>query len=126
MIEKCLHPEQTIGIDLGLKALITCSNGEFIPNNRTFLQYARHLRLLNKELSRRTKGSSRWRKTVRKLQKAYAKLTDVRADHIHKAAAFLATHYGTICMEDLNVKGMVRNRRLAKHVSDASFGEIRR
>ena len=122
----CENQATAIGIDIGVSKSATCSDGTVFENPRISNTYAVRLRKLNKELSRRTKGSKNWWKTVRKLQRLHARIDDVRSDYIHKMTTAVSRQYGIICLEDLNVKGMVRNHRLARHILDVSFGEIRR
>ena len=122
----CESQATAIGIDIGISKSATCSDGTVIVNPRISNTYAVRLRKLNKELSRRTKGGKNWWKTVRKLQRLHATIADIRGDYIHKETSSIARQYGIICLEDLNVKGMVRNHKLARHILDVSFGEIRR
>ena len=70
--------------------------------------------------------SNRWRRASAALGKAQGRVADQRKDSLHKLTTRLAAEFGTVVVEDLNVAGMVRNRRLARHVADASFGEFRR
>jgi len=122
----CENQATAIGIDIGISKSATCSDGTIIENPRISNTYAVRLRKLNKELSRRTKGSKNWWKTVYKLQRLHARIADIRSDYIHKETSKIVGKYGIICLEDLNVKGMVRNHKLARHILDVSFGEIRR
>jgi putative transposase len=122
----CENQATAIGIDIGISKSATCSDGTVIANPRISNTYAVRLRKLNKELSRRTKGGKNWWKTVYKLQRLHARIADIRDDYIHKMTSSIAGRYGIICLEDLNVRGMVRNHRLARHILDVSFGEIRR
>jgi putative transposase len=122
----CENQATAIGIDIGISKSATCSDGTIIANPRISNTYSVRLRKLNKELSRRTKGGRNWWKTVYKLQRLHAKIADIRSDYIHKETSSIAGKYGIVCLEDLNVKGMVRNHKLARHILDVSFGEIRR
>ena len=122
----CENQATAIGIDLGVEKSATCSDGTVKDNPRISTTYAIRLRKLNKELSRRKKGGKNWWKTVFKLRKLHARIADVRQDYTHKMTTEVSKQYGIICLEDLNVKGMVRNHRLARHILDVSFGEIRR
>ena len=84
------------------------------------------LRKAQRALSRKIKGSARREKAKVRVAKLHARVADVRADAIHKATAMIAQTYSVVCIEDLNVAGMVKNRCLARSVSDASLGEFRR
>ena len=115
-----------VGIDLGLTKLATLSDGTVFENPKTTLKFAKRLRRANKSLARKKKGSSNWKKQKARLQKLHEKIRSCRLDSIHKFTSFVADNYSDVCLEDLNVTGMVKNRRLAKSVSDAAFYEIRR
>ena len=115
-----------VGVDLGITKLAVLSDGNVFENPKTTKKFAKRIRRLNKSLARKKKGSENWKKVKKKLSLVYYKLSCVRADSIHKLTSFVSKAYSDVCLEDLNVKGMIRNRRLAKSVSDASFREIRR
>jgi putative transposase len=115
-----------VGIDLGVKRLATLSNGTVFENPATTQKFAKRLRRANKALARKQKGSSNFKKQKRRLARLHQKIADYRSDAVHKFTSFVADRYSDVCVEDLNVAGMVRNRRLAKAISDASFREIRR
>lgn len=116
----------TVGVDLGVKNLATLSDGTVIPNPRALNTRLKALRKAQQALSRKTKGSARRRKAQERVARLHARIADVRADAINKATTMIARTYSTVCIEDLNVAGMVKNRRLARSVSDASLGEFRR
>ena len=116
----------TVGVDLGVKNLATLSDGTVIPNPRALNTRLQALRKAQQALSRKTKGSARRRKAQERVARLHARVADVRADAINKATTMIARTYSTVCIEDLNVAGMVKNRRLARSVSDASLGEFRR
>ena len=116
----------TVGVDLGVKNLATLSDGTVIPNPRALNTRLQALRKAQQALSRKTKGSARRRKAQERVARLHARVADVRADAMHKATTMIARTYSTVCIEDLNVAGMVKNRRLARSVSDASLGEFRR
>ena len=120
----CMQKHKSVGIDLGINKLATLSTGEVFENQKVLRQQLSKLKRLNRQLSRQQKGSKRWQKTKRKLQRLHERIANQRADYIHKMTTWIAQNYGFIATEDLNVAGMVRNRRLALSLSDASFGEI--
>ena len=115
-----------VGVDLGVKSLATLSDGVVIPNPRALNTKLRALRKAQKALSRKVKGSARREKARERVARLYARVTDVRMDAINKATTMIADTYGTVCIEDLNVAGMVKNRSLARSLADAALGEFRR
>ena len=117
--------EPSIGIDLGTREYVF-SNGFCSAVPRSYRSHERRLRRKQKELSRRVKGSKNREKTKRKIQKIHYKIDCVRSDWLHKLTTQIVKEYQTIGIEDLNVKGMMKNRRLAKSIHDACFGEFRR
>ena len=115
-----------VGVDLGVKNLATLSDGTVIPNPRALNTQLKALRKAQQALSRKTKGSARRRKAQERVARLHARIANVRADAINKATTMIARTYSVVCIEDLNVAGMMKNRRLARSVSDASLGEFRR
>lgn len=115
-----------VGVDLGVKHLATLSDGTVIPNPRALDTRLKTLRKAQQALSRKTKGSVRRGKAKERVARLYARVTDVRMDAINKATTMIARTYTTVCIEDLNVAGMVKNHSLARRLSDASLGEFRR
>ena len=115
-----------VGIDLGVKTLATLSDGTVIENPRPLRKSERKLKKAQKALSRKTVGSNRRAKARVKVARLHARVANQRLDAMHKATTWLAGTFSEICVEDLHVAGMVKNRRLAKAVSDASFAEFRR
>ena len=115
-----------VGIDLGIKTLATLSDGTVIENPRCLAASERRLKQAQKALSRKTMGSNRRAKARAKVARLHARVANCRSDAMHKATTWLASTYSDISIEDLNATGMVKNRRLARSVSDASLGEFRR
>ena len=118
-IEKSGKP---IGVDLGLKDLLVTSDGETFKNNRYTKKYERRLATAQRHLSRKKKGSRGHESQRLKVARLHEKISNSRADYLHKCSISLIRRYDIICIEDLNVKGMVRNHHLAKSISDASWG----
>ena len=115
-----------VGVDLGVKNLATLSDGVVIPNPRALGTRLRALRKAQQALSRKVKGSARREKAKERVARLHARVADVRADAINKATTLIARNYSTVCIEDLHVAGMVKNRHLARSLSDAALGEFRR
>ena len=115
-----------VGVDLGVKNLATLSDGTVIPNPRSLNVGLRALRKAQQALSRKIKGSTRREKAKGRVARLHARVADVRSDAINKATAMIARNYSVVCVEDLNVAGMVKNRSLARSLSDAALGEFRR
>ena len=124
--EEQYQPKQktgkTTGIDLGIKDFCITSDGIKFKNNKYTKQYERKLTKAQKHLSRKTKGSNSFEKQRRKTARVHEKITNSRMDNLHKVTQQLVSDYDIISLEDLHIKGMVKNHKLAKHISDASWG----
>ncbi|MEW2332183.1 IS607 family element RNA-guided endonuclease TnpB [Micromonospora chersina] len=128
------RPDSTVGVDIGVKHLAVLSTGELEPNPRHLSAGQRRLRRLGRSMSRKTgpdrrtgqRPSNRWQRANARLGRAHARVANLRRDSLHKLTTQLCQEHGVIVVEDLNVAGMLRNRRLARHIADASFGELRR
>ena len=115
-----------IGVDLGIKTLATCSDGRVFANPRALKHAQKRLKRLERQKSRRKKGSKNRAKTCRKLAKQHARVANIRKDASHKLTSYLTKHHALIAIEDLHVSGMLKNHKLAQAISDSNFGEIRR
>ena len=115
-----------VGVDLGVKNLATLSDGTVVENPRYLRKSERKLKKAQQELSRKTKGSNRRAKARAKVARLHAHVANQRLDGLHKLTTWLTNKYSDISIEDLHVAGMVKNRHLAKSISDAAFGEFRR
>ncbi|RAO10503.1 putative transposase [Micromonospora noduli] len=128
------RPGSMVGVDLGVKHLAVLSTGERVANPRHLVVAARRMRRLARAVSRcvtpdrrvRRVGSNRWARAQQELSRAHARVVGLRRDGLHQFTTRLTREHGTVVVEDLNVAGMLRNRRLARHVADASFAEVRR
>lgn len=125
------EPEPTtgavVGIDVGIKTLATCSDGETLANPRALYAKTKRLRRWQRKLSRRTKGGQNRAKAKLKVARLHKQVADTRRDAHNKAArAIVAKHPSVIVIEDLNVKGMFKNRNLARALSDAALGQFGR
>jgi len=120
------HSGGTVGIDLGIKALATLSDGTVFENQKHYRRNLGRIQGLSKGLSRKVEGSQNWWKNTKKLAKAHYRVAGARRDVLHKMSTKVARAYALIGLEDLNVKGMLANQCLAQAVSDASFFEVKR
>jgi len=120
--KKVKHKGKTIGIDVGLTHFATLSDGTKIENPRHLLKSEERLKLLHRRVSRKKKGSMNRRKAKYRLAKLELKVANQRQDFLHKLSHEITQKYKTISIEKLNIKGMVRNHCLAKHIHDAGWG----
>jgi putative transposase len=120
-------PETVLGIDVGIKTLATCSNGDIYQNNKYMKKSQKRLAHAQRNLSRKQIGSNNRKKAVKKVQQIHYKISCQKQDSLHKMTTMIAiTKPRFIVLEDLNVSGMLKNHKLAGAISDASFYEIRR
>ncbi|MFD0205364.1 MULTISPECIES: IS607 family element RNA-guided endonuclease TnpB [Saccharothrix] len=129
-----IRPVSVVGVDLGVKSLAVLSTGEVIANPKHFETALGRLRRLQRQASRRTgpdqrllqKPSRRWSRTHDRIVRLHRAVANARRDGLHKLTTHLTATHGTIVIEDLNVAGMLGNRRLARHVAGVGMGEFRR
>ena len=115
---------KTVGVDLGLTHLAILSTGEKIGSARYTAKYAAKLARAQRQLVRCKKGSANRKKAKRRVARLHAKIADARLDHLHKLSRRLIDENQVVCVETLNVAGMLRSRSLAKAISDAAWGEL--
>lgn len=114
--------DETLGIDMGVKTLAVCSDGTGYQNNKYLSKSESKLKCLQREVSRKKKGSSNRKKAVKKLARCHEKIRNQRKDAIEKATTDIVNkNHVAICVEDLNTRGMMKNHNFAKAISDSSF-----
>lgn len=123
-VKKLPKLKNAIGIDLGITALATLSTGEKIPNPRHDENELARKRQLSRSLARKKKGSHNRYKAQQKLARLHARIADRRKDSLHKLSTRLVRENQVIAVEDLNIAGMVRNRSLARVISDAGWRQL--
>lgn len=129
LVDATIQPKKktgkSIGIDLGLKSFATLSDGTIINNMKFFREKQSEIAKVQKHLSRKVKGSNRYRKNKLRIARLHNEVANGRNYFLHNITTYLADNYDIICIEDLNVSGMLSNHKLAKAISDTSFHQFR-
>jgi len=113
-------------VDVGIEHLAVLSDGTVFQNPKALYRAEKKLRRLSKSVSRKCRGSKNRKKAERRLGRQHYRIACIRADAMHKATTAITKHHGLIGIESLNVRGMLKNRRLSRSVSDASLSEFLR
>ncbi|MFE2179509.1 RNA-guided endonuclease InsQ/TnpB family protein [Streptomyces sp. NPDC059455] len=114
-----------VGLDAGITSLVTLSTGEKVANPRHERRDRARLAKAQRELSRKAKGSTNWEKARRKAARVHARITDRRRDFLHKLTTRLVRENQTVVIEDLTVRNLLKNGKLARAISDAAWTDLR-
>ena len=126
LTHKVKETDAVVGIDLGIKDFVITSDGEVFDNLHFKKTETKKIKRLQRQLSNKQKGSNNRKKARIKLAKLYKKINDRKQYYLHAVSNSLIDENQVICMEDLNVKGMVKNHNLAESICEMNFGEFRR
>lgn len=118
--------DNAVGIDLGIKDFVITSEGEVFDNLHFKKSQSNKIKRLQRQLSKKQKGSNNRNKARIRLAKAYKKINDKKQYYLHQISNTLINENQVICVEDLNVKGMLKNHKLAESIQEMNFGEFRR
>ncbi len=116
----------SVGVDIGIKELAVCSNGEVFSNPKAYRRMSKRLKHLQRAVSRKEKGSNNRTKAIRSLAKVHARVSNIRKDAIHKLTTHLAKNHSEIKIEDLSIKAFLKNHKLAGAIADCGMHEFRR
>jgi len=122
--EPLLKTGLSVGIDVGLKRFITLSSGEHVDNPRFFVHEENALAKAQRKLSEAEKGTPERSRALKAVHRVHERITNKRDDFVQKLSLKLVKSYDLIVFEDLNIKGMVKNHCLAKHIADAAWNKL--
>ena len=122
---KDVDRQPSVGVDVGIKSLATLSNGEVFENSRLLQKNLRKLRKLQRSLSRKVKGSNGYAKAKLKIQKLHFLIARQREALLHQLSDYLTKTFDRIVIENLNVKDMIKNRKLSRAIADVGWGMLR-
>lgn len=120
--KKTIDPNKTVGIDLGIKTFAVLSDGMQFENKKYLKQSIQRLKILQRRVSRKTKGGFNRKKAIKKLSTLHEKISNQRKDFLHKVSNEITNRYDTICIENLAVNNMVKNHKLSQSISDVGWG----
>ena len=120
-LEKFEHTNEQVGIDLGVKDFVITSDGEVFENKHFFKKEEKQIKKLQRQLSKKVKGSNNRKKAQIRIAKLFERITNKKNAYIHYVANELLSYFDTIFMEDLNVQGMLKNHHLAKAIQEVGF-----
>jgi putative transposase len=127
-VEPTITPKlvEGVGVDLGVNSIATLSTGETFKGAKSYKKYEKKLTLLQYLLRHKQVGSSNYNKAQLKIARLHRKIVNIRSDTLHKLTTYISKNHAVIGLEDLNVSGMMANRKLAKAIGDMGFHEFRR
>lgn len=125
-INQISKPTCMIGVDLGVKTLATCSDGQIFANPKALKTNLEKLKRRSRQLSRKVKGSKNRKKAAKKLARLHYRIANIRKDNLHKITTHLTKTKSKIVIEDLNISGMLKNRKLSRAIADLGLFEFRR
>lgn len=125
-LKKFKHTNEQVGIDLGVKDFVITSDGEVFENKHFFKKNEKQLKKLQRQLSKKVKGSNNRKKAQVRIAKLFERITNKKDAYIHYVTNELLTYFDTIFMEDLNVQGMLRNHNLAKAIQEVGFYKFKK
>jgi putative transposase len=114
--------QSVVALDMGVKFFTVTSDGEFVDNPKHLFNKLSELRIQQRKLSRMKKGGSNWNKQLIVVQRLYLKVRRCRLDFLQKQSTLISNNYETVIIEDLNIKGMSKSKKLSKHILDCGWG----